>query len=180
MSVTTIVSTAMLESRTPWHICPHACAAREAVYKWWRTDNMPATLEGPRLMGKPSVRFRKVVNTTTDDGQMVAVTAQQYCVLVMDVPDLEAAAMKQLEREQKAASHVGWWKKWTRQTATHTDDANTPSDQSAKDDVEGGKIGTVIHPIMSRHVTLFLGWSAGRRPESQQQKQTTLMQALFM
>ncbi|KAL3131896.1 hypothetical protein ABBQ38_007601 [Trebouxia sp. C0009 RCD-2024] len=111
--------------------------AREAVYKWWRTDNMPATREGPRLMGKPSVRFRKVVNTTTDDGQMVAVTAQQYCVLVMDVPDLEAAAMRQHERELKAASHVSWWKRWTRQTATHTDDANTPSDQSAEDDVEG-------------------------------------------
>ena len=69
-------------------------AAREAVYKWWRTDNMPATREGPRLMGKPSVRFRKVVNTTTDDGQLVAVTAQQYAVLVMDVPDLEAAASR--------------------------------------------------------------------------------------
>ncbi len=45
-------------------------------------------------MGKPSVRFRKVVNTTTDNGQLVAVTAQQYCVLVMDVPDLEAAARR--------------------------------------------------------------------------------------
>ena len=55
---------------------------------------MPATREGPRLMGKPSVRFRKVVNTTTDNGQLVAVTAQQYCVLVMDVPDLEAAARR--------------------------------------------------------------------------------------
>ena len=72
----------------------YVCAAREAVYKWWRTDNMPATREGPRLMGKPSVRFRKVVNTTTDAGQLVAVTAQQYCVLVMDVPDLEAAARR--------------------------------------------------------------------------------------
>ena len=57
---------------------------------------MPATREGPRLMGKPSVRFRKVVNTTTDDGQLVAVTAQQYAVLVMDVPDLEAAARRQV------------------------------------------------------------------------------------
>ena len=47
-------------------------------------------------MGKPSVRFRKVVNTTTDDGQLVAVTAQQYAVLVMDVPDLEAAARRQV------------------------------------------------------------------------------------
>lgn len=45
-------------------------------------------------MGKPSVRFRKVVNTVTEDGQMVAVTAQQYAVLVMDVPDLEAAYRK--------------------------------------------------------------------------------------
>ena len=59
---------------------------------------MPATREGPRLMGKPSVRFRKVVNTTTDDGQLVAVTAQQYAVLVMDVPDLEAAARRQVHQ----------------------------------------------------------------------------------
>lgn len=92
-------------------------------------------------MGKPSVRFRKVVNTMTDDGQMVAVTAQQYCVLVMDVPDLEAAAMKQHEREQKAANHVSWWRRWTGQTATHTDDDDTPNDRSGEEDVEAGKPG---------------------------------------
>ena len=107
---------------------------------------MPATREGPRLMGKPSVRFRKVVNTTTDDDTLVAVTAQQYCVLVMDVPDLEAAAKKQHEREQKAANHVSWWKRWTRQTATHTDDNSTPDGyvEEAGEDVEAGRTGTQI------------------------------------
>lgn len=64
-------------------------AAREAVYKWWRTDNVPANEQGRRLMGKPSVRFRKVVNTIADDGGAVAVNAQQYCVLVMDVPNVD-------------------------------------------------------------------------------------------
>ncbi|KAL0050236.1 hypothetical protein WJX82_006955 [Trebouxia sp. C0006] len=122
--------------------------AREAVYKWWRTDNMPATREGPRLMGKPSVRFRKVVNTTTDAGQLVAVTAQQYCVLVMDVPDLEAAARRHEERERKAASHVSWWNRLTHATATHTSDGETQNGpeheqlaQEAAEDVEAGPAG---------------------------------------
>lgn len=97
-------------------------------------------------MGKPSVRFRKVVNTTTDDGQLVAVTAQQYCVLVMDVPDLEAAAKKQHEREVKAANKVAWWRRWGRQTGTHTDGDSTPSTESSED-VEAGRTGTQVpHP----------------------------------
>ena len=64
-------------------------AAREAVYKWWRADNLPANAGGPRLMGKPSVTFRKTINTVTEDGRVLSVNAQQYAVLVMDVPDLE-------------------------------------------------------------------------------------------
>ena len=128
------------------HVCLCACAAREAVYKWWRTDNTPATRgagEGPRLMGKPSVRFRKVVNTTTDDGQLVAVTAQQYCVLVMDVPDLEAAAKKQHEKDEKAANKASWWNRWRRQTGTHTDKDNTPEEESSED-VEAGRTGAFV------------------------------------
>ena len=38
-------------------------------------------------MGKPSVLFRKVVNTRVGD-EIIAVNAQQYAVLVMDVPNL--------------------------------------------------------------------------------------------
>ena len=41
-------------------------------------------------MGKPSVFFRKTIKTTAADGTVVAVNAQQYAVLVMDVPDLRA------------------------------------------------------------------------------------------
>ena len=136
----------MEHTRNWFHVCVYVYAAREAVYKWWRTDNMPATREGPRLMGKPSVRFRKVVNTTTDDGQLVAVTAQQYCVLVMDVPDLETAAKKMYEREHKAAQHKSWWGRWKRQTASHTDGDSTPGrpGEDGDEDVEAGKTGMHI------------------------------------
>jgi hypothetical protein len=34
------------------------------------------------------VYLRKLVHTTLEDGRSVAVNAQQYAVLVMDVPDL--------------------------------------------------------------------------------------------
>ena len=104
---------------------------------------MPATREGPCLMGKPSVRFRKVVNTTTDDGQLVAVTAQQYCVLVMDVPDLEAAAKKQHEKEEKAANKAGWWRRWRRHTGAQTNGDSTPEEESCED-VEAGRTGTIV------------------------------------
>lgn len=40
------------------------------------------------LLGKPSVAWRKVVNTMDDSGASVGVNAQQYVVLVMDVPNL--------------------------------------------------------------------------------------------
>jgi hypothetical protein len=39
-------------------------------------------------MGKPSVRDRKIVNTVDADGNVIGVNAQQYVVLVQDVPDL--------------------------------------------------------------------------------------------
>ena len=104
---------------------------------------MPATREGPCLMGKPSVRFRKVVNTTTDDGQLVAVTAQQYCVLVMDVPDLEAAAKKQHEKEEKAANKAGWWRRWRRQMGAQTNGDSTPEEESSED-VEAGRTGMIV------------------------------------
>ena len=114
---------------------------------------MPATREGPRLMGKPSVRFRKVVNTTTDDGQLVAVTAQQYCVLVMDVPDLEAAAKKQHEKEEKAANQASWWRRWRRHTPTHTNGDNTPEEESSED-VEAGRTGTIMRSCIDHHISL--------------------------
>ena len=81
-------STLLPHQLAPQLLPPPLPAERESIYKWWRADNLPATKDGPRLMGKPSVVFRKTVNTTTAEGRTVAVNAQQYAVLVMDVPDL--------------------------------------------------------------------------------------------
>lgn len=57
------------------------------VARWWAREGEGAPA-GQALAGKPSVFFRKTVNARTDDGRCVAVNAQQYAVLVMDVPDL--------------------------------------------------------------------------------------------
>lgn len=59
-------------------------AGRERVHRWWHTKQLA---DSRIIMGKPSVLFRKVVNTRVGD-EIVAVNAQQYAVLVMDVPDL--------------------------------------------------------------------------------------------
>lgn len=59
---------------------------RERVHRWWHTKQ----LSGNVIMGKPSVLFRKLINTEGKDGNLCAVNAQQYAVLVMDVPDLIA------------------------------------------------------------------------------------------
>lgn len=64
-----------------------ACAGCERVHRWWHTKDMG---DGKTMMGKPSVFFRKVVNADRGDGVTVAVNAQLYTVLVMDVPDLRA------------------------------------------------------------------------------------------
>eukprot|EP00884_Botryococcus_braunii_P001498 jgi/Botrbrau1/11349/Bobra.0038s0106.1 len=58
-------------------------------------------------MGKPSVRDRKIVNTTDADGNEVGVNAQQYVVLVQDVPDL----IKEHERaEYRSQNSLSWQK----------------------------------------------------------------------
>ncbi len=58
-------------------------------------------------MGKPSVFFRKTIKTTAGDGSAIAVNAQQYAVLVMDVPDLRArCAWRSLRKRCMFAPHV--------------------------------------------------------------------------
>jgi len=73
----------------PLGCCP---AGRERVHRWWHTKQLSMT--DNVIMGKPSVLFRKLINTHDDDGNLVAVNAQQYAVLVMDVPDLAAEREK--------------------------------------------------------------------------------------
>ncbi len=63
-------------------------AGRERVHRWWHTKQLSMTENV--IMGKPSVLFRKLINTVGNDGNLSAVNAQQYAVLVMDVPDLIA------------------------------------------------------------------------------------------
>ena len=82
-------------------VCSHkslfdGLAGRERIHRWW----MPAESieEGSRmgaiLSGKPNVSFRKIVNTQLPEGRTIGVNAQQYAVLVMDVPDLSKERMK--------------------------------------------------------------------------------------
>ena len=61
------------------------------MHRWWHTKDMG---DGRQMMGKPSVLFRKVINTDRGDGEQIAVNAQLYTVLVMDVPDLRAEQEK--------------------------------------------------------------------------------------
>ena len=68
---------------------PRAAAAQ--VQPWWAYEADSDGVEGRQLTGKPSVFFRKTVNAHTSCGEDVAVNAQQYAVLVMDVPDLRPA-----------------------------------------------------------------------------------------
>ena len=65
-------------------------AGRERVHRWWHTKQLA---DNRVIMGKPSVLFRKVVNTRVGD-EIIAVNAQQYAVLVMDVPDLHKESRK--------------------------------------------------------------------------------------
>ena len=66
------------------------CAGRERVHRWWHTKQLA---DNRVIMGKPSVLFRKVVNTRVGD-EIIAVNAQQYAVLVMDVPNLHKESRK--------------------------------------------------------------------------------------
>ena len=68
---------------------PHAAAAQ--VQPWWAYEADSEGVAGRQLTGKPSVFFRKTVNAHSSFGEDVAVNAQQYAVLVMDVPDLRPA-----------------------------------------------------------------------------------------
>ena len=69
----------------------HAARQAPRILPWWASDcDVPDGLEGQLIVGKPSVFFRKTIKTTAADGTTVAVNAQQYAVLVMDVPDLRA------------------------------------------------------------------------------------------
>ncbi|CAK0783273.1 hypothetical protein CVIRNUC_006472 [Coccomyxa viridis] len=69
---------------------PNSAAAAQ-VQPWWAYEADSDGVEGRQLTGKPSVFFRKTVNAHTSCGEDVAVNAQQYAVLVMDVPDLRPA-----------------------------------------------------------------------------------------
>ena len=60
------------------------------MHRWWHTKQLA---DNRIIMGKPSVLFRKVVNTRVGD-EIVAVNAQQYAVLVMDVPNLHKESAK--------------------------------------------------------------------------------------
>ena len=71
--------------------CLVPCAAAAQVQPWWAYEVDSDGVEGRQLTGKPSVFFRKTVNAHSSFGEDVAVNAQQYAVLVMDVPDLRPA-----------------------------------------------------------------------------------------
>ena len=63
------------------------------MHQWWYVS--PGDHEQV-ITGKPSVFCRKTVNAdgAGEDGCTVTVNAQQYVVLVMDVPDLAAERRK--------------------------------------------------------------------------------------
>jgi len=87
------------------------------VARWWAREE--GELAGQALAGKPSVFFRKTVNARTDDGRCVAVNAQQYAVLVMDVPDLR------VERKNRCCPSP---RSWLVDTFNLTGTALTPTD----------------------------------------------------
>lgn len=66
-------------------------AAEGQLYKWWKAESGD---EDSLLLGKPPVQFRKMVNTVNSNGYTIGVNAQQYAVLVMDVPDFRADRRK--------------------------------------------------------------------------------------
>ena len=55
--------------------------------RWWRPSAVLMTSAGrPVPVARPPVPFRKIVSTHLPDGEEVSVNAQQYVVLVSDVP----------------------------------------------------------------------------------------------
>ncbi|GMH41955.1 hypothetical protein BSKO_09874 [Bryopsis sp. KO-2023] len=81
------------------------------IYKWWDIDfdgleddadelTTPKVRASgqPSLTARPSIRYLRTINTEDPVlGEQVAVNAQQYCVLITDVPDVQ----KMVERKQK-------------------------------------------------------------------------------
>ena len=85
----------------------------ERPIQWWRGDRSGAgggeaasdddDDDAPPLpVGKPNVRDRKLVPAVAADGTLVAAPAEQYAVLVMDVPDLPAARARACARSVRA------------------------------------------------------------------------------
>ena len=89
----------------------------ERPIQWWRGDRGGSDCEDddedndddyapPLPVGKPNVRDRKLVPAVAADGTLVAAPAEQYAVLVMDVPDLPAARARARARAARAG-HPG-------------------------------------------------------------------------
>ncbi|BDA42899.1 probable CSC1-like protein ERD4 at C-terminar half [Coccomyxa sp. Obi] len=58
------------------------------ILRWWRPSAVLMTSAGrPVHVARPPVPFRKIVSTLLPDGEEVSVNAQQYVVLVTDVPE---------------------------------------------------------------------------------------------
>lgn len=72
----------------------------------------PAMEEGPRgleVQGKWPGGCAQTVNVVLEDGRTVGVQAQQYAVLVMDVPDLRGEAEKRALRSDIAVFAAVEW-----------------------------------------------------------------------
>ncbi|CAD7699105.1 unnamed protein product [Ostreobium quekettii] len=82
------------------------------VYKWWQVGRHGGRAqEGSSrglLSSQPSIRFLKTVNTNTEDGLPIAVNAQQYTVLLTDVPNLSKAAKRKLQPTTQLGRALRW------------------------------------------------------------------------
>ncbi|KAK9819243.1 hypothetical protein WJX81_003710 [Elliptochloris bilobata] len=103
-----------LISRYESHPVPPSARGSAHVHRWWSLGETSAHVQGAQMMGKPSVAFRKTVNVVLEEGREVGVQAQQYAVLVTDVPDLRSEADKLIE--QAARQH--WVMQAWRRVAT--------------------------------------------------------------
>ncbi|KAK9817083.1 hypothetical protein WJX72_009273 [[Myrmecia] bisecta] len=79
----------------------HAAKGHERLSRWWRADGSMAVVDGRSLTGKPPVHFRKVIKTTNQAGETVGVNAQQYAVLVTDVPNPLQERRRRAEQLEK-------------------------------------------------------------------------------
>jgi len=93
---------------------PPAAGDRDRPIPWWRpptvVDGGDEEKGGSRRastaapVGKPNVRDLKLVPAVAADGSLVAAPAEQYAVLVMDVPDLPAAHARTRARAERAGA----------------------------------------------------------------------------